>query len=207
MVTDMVKVRKLTRDLVANFPRLAARSRVANKWDIGNSVRFRALLAVQNWTESDKSLTKECKNVQKRAKRRQKSAVFATGFIKTCQVAQLVSSSDKPIAAPLEIRGRGIVLDERRFQERVGSPQGSTASSRGRKPTVKPNIRFQAPKGAEQGLRVRLGLVNPSGVGHPPVAVFHGLPPTATHRSAVRACGWQSARPSPDRKGARQSDG
>jgi len=86
MVTDMVQRRKLTADLVANFPALDAEACIARKGDIGNSVRFRAFFRVQNRTESDRNLTKERKIVQERTKRRQKSAFFATGFIKTCQV-------------------------------------------------------------------------------------------------------------------------
>jgi len=91
MVIDMVQLRKLTRDLVANFPALDAEARVAKKGDIRKSVRFRAFFAVQNRTESDKSVTKKCKTVQNRAKRRQKSASFAGGFIKSCQVMRIVS--------------------------------------------------------------------------------------------------------------------
>ena len=44
--TDMVQRRKLTRDLVANFPDPGARAGIEDKWVVGKSVRFRAFFLV-----------------------------------------------------------------------------------------------------------------------------------------------------------------
>jgi len=93
MVTDMVKARKLTKDLVANFPGLGARAHVENKRDILNSVRFRAFFPVQHRTKSRKSLQKCAKTGKNLQENDRKSTILATCFIKVCQALWFTSTS------------------------------------------------------------------------------------------------------------------
>jgi len=93
MVTDMVKARKLTKDLVANFPRLDARAHVEKKLDILNSVRFRAFFPVQNQTKSRKSLKKYAKTGKNLQENDRKSTILATCFIKVCHALWFTSTS------------------------------------------------------------------------------------------------------------------
>jgi len=65
MVTDMVKVRKLTWDILANFPDPSARACAANKGVSQESVRFRAFLRVQKWGRIVQDRAESCKNVDK----------------------------------------------------------------------------------------------------------------------------------------------
>ena len=51
VVTDMVKLRKLTRHLITISPDPSAEASVAKKWVIGTNVRFRTFFGVQNRTK------------------------------------------------------------------------------------------------------------------------------------------------------------
>jgi hypothetical protein len=85
VVTPVVKLRKLTRELINCFPDPSAKPVLQTK---GLS---------RNWSVSgpffsSKIVQKSCKSLQKRAKNDRKSGFLATDFIKTCQVRWLVSS-------------------------------------------------------------------------------------------------------------------
>jgi hypothetical protein len=82
------RTHKITAGSCGHFPAPPPEAHIANKGDIGNSVSFRAFFLVQNRTKTAQNCAILCKNVQKHDR---KDEIFATGFIKGCQVVWRVS--------------------------------------------------------------------------------------------------------------------
>ena len=93
MVTDMVKFRKLTSELIDFFPDPSAKLAVQTNGLFENEPVSRPFFGGKSWRTS----AILCQNV---AEYGRKSPFVATAFIKKCQVARTVSSFERRPVPP-----------------------------------------------------------------------------------------------------------